>query len=71
MRDLETKCLNRINCQPTFYYRYVDDITMAILSNSTDSILRSFNSYHERLNFTIECEEARSLNFLDFAPDTI
>jgi len=65
MRDLESECLNRINCQPTFYYRYVDDIAMAIPSDSTDTILRSFNSYHERLNFTIEYEESRSLSFLD------
>jgi len=24
MQDLETACLNRINCQLTFYFRYVD-----------------------------------------------
>jgi len=40
---------------------------MAILSNSTDTIFRSFNNYYERLNFTIEqgIEENRSLSFLD------
>jgi len=65
MRDLETECLTKINCQPTFYYRYVDDIAMAVPLDSTDSILRTFNSYHERLIFTIEFEESRSLSFLD------
>jgi len=38
---------------------------MAIPSDSTDTILRSFNSSHERLKFTIEYEESRSLSFLD------
>jgi len=65
MQDLETDCLNRTNCQPTFYYRYVDDIAMTISSDSTDTVLRSFNSYHERLNFTIDYEEGHSLSFLD------
>jgi len=29
MQDLEIACLNSVNCQLTFYYRYVDDIVMA------------------------------------------
>jgi len=65
MQDLETTCLNRINFQLTFYYRYVDDIVMATPSDKIDLIFETFNDYHDRLKFTIECEEGRSLSFLD------
>jgi len=62
MRDLKTYCLNKINCKLTFYYRYVDDIVLASPSDKIDLILETFNSYHERLKFTIEYEDSRSLN---------
>jgi len=65
MRDLETACLNRIKFQLTFYSRYVDDIVMAVPSDKIDLILKTFNDYHDRLKFTIEYEESRSLSFLD------
>jgi len=65
MQDLETSCLNRINCKLTFYFRYVDDIVMAAPSDKTDLIFKTFNQYHNRLKFTIEYEENRSISFLD------
>jgi len=65
MRDLETACLSKINCQITLYYRYVDDIVMACPLDKIDSIVSTFNEYHERLNFTIEFEDSRCLSFLD------
>jgi len=65
MQDLETNCLNRINCQLTFYYRYVDDIVMAAPSDKIDAIFNTFNDYHDRLKFTIERERDRSISFLD------
>jgi len=65
MQDLETSCLNRINCKLTFYFRYVDDIVMAAPSEKTDLIFKTFNEYHDRIKFTIEYEESRSISFLD------
>jgi len=65
MRDLETSCLNNVNCHITFYYRYVDDIVMAVSSDNIDLIFKTFNEYHDRIKFTIEYEESRSLSFLD------
>jgi len=56
MQDLETYCLNKINCQLTFDFRYVDDIVMAAPSDKIDTIFKTFNAYHKRLNFTIEYE---------------
>jgi len=58
-------CLNKINCQLTFYFRYVDDILMAASCDKIDQIHNTFNGYHERLKFTIEYKKDRSLGFLD------
>jgi len=65
MRDLETFCLNNINCHITFYYRYVDDIVMAVSPDITDLIFKTLNEYHDRIKFTIEYEESHFLSFLD------
>jgi len=65
MQDLETSCLNRINLPLTFYFRYVDDIVMAAPSDKIDFIFETFNKYHNRIKFTLEYENNRSLSFLD------
>jgi len=65
MQDLEVSCLNSINCQITFYHRFVDDIVMAAPCNEIDLIFNTFNEYHDRLKFTIERESERSISFLD------
>jgi len=64
MQDLETECLKKIGVQLTFYYRYVNDI-LATPSDKIDLILKTFNDYHDRLKFTLERENNRSLSFLD------
>jgi len=46
MQDLEIACLNRINCQLTFYYRYVNDIVMSAPRDKIDLIFKTFNDYH-------------------------
>jgi len=43
----------------------MNDIILATPKDKIDLILESFNNYHERLNFTVEYEKDRSLNFLD------
>jgi len=65
MRDLEEWVLNSVKHQPSFYYRYVDDIILATTREASTSYLDAFNNYHVRLNFTIEYENNRQLNFLD------
>jgi len=54
MQDLERECLNKINMQLTFFYRY--NIILAAPSDKIDLILEIFNNYHETLKFTMECE---------------
>jgi len=43
----------------------VDDIILAVLENKASYILDTFNSFHDRLKFTIELENSRCLSFLD------
>jgi len=68
LQDLETKTLDSINLRLPFYYRYVDDIILAAPTNKINKIteiLNTFNSFHNRLQFTIEYEHNRSLSFSD------
>ena len=65
MEDLEIECINKLDYAPLFYYRYVDDVILAIPQNKIDYTLNIFNSYHKKLQFTIELEEDDQINFLD------
>jgi len=66
MRDLEERVLEMLGFPPTFYFRYVDDIAMAIPADSLEITLNIFNSLHPRLQFTAEIG-GEMLNFLDIA----
>ncbi|XP_011859689.1 PREDICTED: uncharacterized protein LOC105557131 [Vollenhovia emeryi] len=65
MQDLENRAIELLNFRPPFYFRYVDDIALAVPSHMKDSALQIFNSFHPRLQFTIEEGTNRKLNFLD------
>ena len=65
IQDLEESMLETLSFRLPFYIRYVDDIACAIPKDKSELILNLFNSYHPRLQFTMEiCEDGR-LNFLD------
>jgi len=64
MRNLEERALDALGSPPSFYFRYVDDIAMAIPADSVDITLNIFNDLHPRLQFTSEMD-GESLNFLD------
>jgi len=49
MQDLETHTRNKLKLDLSFFVRYVDDITLAVLTDKINSILNMFNSYHNRL----------------------
>jgi len=59
LQDLEEKALNLIGLQLPIYYRYVDGI--AAPENKAPHILDTFNSFHDRLKFTIELEDSRRI----------
>jgi hypothetical protein len=49
------------------YFRYVDDILIVYDKNKThiDTMITKFNTLYPTINFTIENEENKKLNFLD------
>ncbi|KYN19316.1 hypothetical protein ALC57_08343, partial [Trachymyrmex cornetzi] len=53
-----------LNVDIPFFYRYVDDICTAVLPSNIDNLLEMFNSFHPRLQFTLELGGER-LEFLD------
>jgi len=66
IQRLESSILNNLTYKPTFYYRYVDDIVLAVPLSHLNSLLEKFNSFHRRLKFTMEMrEEGDKLSFLD------
>lgn len=65
MDELETHCLNLLQCDISAYYRYVDDIFTIVPRTEIDTILSTFNSFHQRLQFTHEIENNNVINFLD------
>jgi len=64
MDDLETIALNNLKVKIPFYYRYVDDIALAVPCQKSKEVLDVFNLFYPRLQFTIEIG-GRNLNFLD------
>jgi len=54
-----------IDCDISFYYRYVDDIILAAPNEKIAKIVETFNSFHDRLQFTVEYENNKTLNFMD------
>ncbi|KYN09501.1 hypothetical protein ALC57_18369 [Trachymyrmex cornetzi] len=65
MQDLKKIAINRLLVQPLFYFRYVDDVILALPSNNINDALNTFNSLHTRLQFTLEIGSEDRLSFLD------
>jgi len=65
LQDLEKKALETINCNILFYFRYVNDILLSAPPDQIPKILDTFNSYHNRLQFTEECEVNKKISFID------
>lgn len=65
LQDLKERALSQISCHIPFYLRYVDDIAVTVPLCFIPNILKIFNSFHKRLQFTVEIPKNDSLNFLD------
>jgi len=65
MEELEDECLRKLKHKPSFYYRFVDDIIITYPKDELNEILTTFNSYHNKLKFTIEIEKDNTIPFLD------
>jgi len=53
MEDLKEKAFQFLPCRLFFYFRYVDDILFAA-PDSLTGISEIFNSFYERLQFTLK-----------------
>jgi len=62
MQNLEKRALEGFINEIPFYYRY--DILTAVSRQKTKELLDRFNSFHPRMQFTIEIGGNR-INFLD------
>jgi len=65
IQDLECSIFETLIIHVPFYYRYVNDIIIAIPNEHINIILCSFNSYHERIKFMVEYGDNGIINFLD------
>ncbi|XP_070155138.1 uncharacterized protein [Polyergus mexicanus] len=65
LQDLETRALETLTFTPPFFVKYVDDIALAASSDLLDHTLNIFNTFHPRVQFTMEIKVDNRLNFLD------
>jgi len=65
MQDLQDNLIHKLPFKIPFFKRYVDDILTAIPTNNYNTILTMFNSYHPKLQFTLEKEKEKTIPFLD------
>ena len=65
MIGLERKALDSFAHPPDVWYRYVDDTFTYMLEEYIESFLEHLNQQHQRIKFTVEMEEERTLPFLD------
>jgi len=64
VEKIEKRALNILMFEMPFYYRYVDDIALAVPHDKPKEVLDLFNLIHSRLQFILEID-GKSLNFLD------
>lgn len=65
MQDIELKALNSLTYTIPIYFRFVDDILLAVPKNQLTHVLNTFNSIHNRLQFTHELQSDDGISFLD------
>lgn len=66
MEHLEQECNKKIDFPILFFYRYVDDIILCVHHQNLSQLLNIYNSFHPRLQFTIEQESPnREISFLN------
>jgi len=63
--ELETKAIERLPFELPLYCRYVDDVLLAAPFDQLNKILETFNSFHKRLQFTLEIGINNKINILD------
>ena len=54
MSELQSTSIAKLPFQLPFFKRYVDDIITCVPHDQIDTLLTTFNSFHPRLQFTVE-----------------
>ena len=68
MERLEQQCMSTLTqkqIQPKMYRRYVDDCFCVAEERHIDEILKTFNDFHSKIQFTLELETENNIKFLD------
>ncbi|XP_044760192.1 uncharacterized protein LOC123317652 [Coccinella septempunctata] len=65
MDELVSSVMATLTFMIPFFWLYVDDSITAIPEGCPDIILEAFNSFHSKIQFTIEREENMKITFLD------
>lgn len=65
MDDALDTCISKLPFALPFCYKYVDDVICSVPSDATNDTLLIFNSYHPKIQFTIEEETGGFVPFLD------
>lgn len=65
MEHIESNVLKHFDFEIPFYYRYVDDIILAVPVDKVDCLTETFNNFDQNIQFTVELENEGKLPFLD------
>ncbi len=65
MEHLLDNVVKLLPFQPSFLYKYVDDLILSIPRGSEQLTVDTFNSFHDKLQFTMEVEKDSKIPFLD------
>ncbi|XP_076298582.1 uncharacterized protein LOC143217825 [Lasioglossum baleicum] len=65
MEKLEQASISKLPFELVFYKRYVDDVITCLKPQQLQTVLDTFNSFHDRIQFTHEIENDSCLSFLD------
>lgn len=71
MEFVESELLKTLMFKCIFYKRFVDDCIACIPRENCNAFLNHFNSFHESLQFTMEIEIDKKINFLDLTLDHV
>jgi len=65
LNNMESKIISKFANSISFYRRFVDDCLLACHEKDIIAIVEEFNNFYNRIQFTLEKEKHKQINFLD------
>lgn len=65
LNNIIDSALSKLTYQPKIIMKYIDDLLLIINKKQLPTILNIFNSIHPRIQFTLEIETNKCINYLD------